>query len=57
VGHTGLNKTLHLISKHPTGLSDKCGQSETVHVIIICEGYEEERKVLREAVWRSEGKE
>ncbi len=58
MGHTGLNKTLHLISKHPTGLCEKCGQSETVeHVIINCKGYDEEREVLREEVWKNEGKE
>lgn len=58
VGHTGLNKTLHLISKHPTGLCEKCGQSETVeHVFINCNGYDEEREVLREELWKNEGKE
>ncbi len=30
LGHTGLNSTLHIIRKHPTGLCDWCGVKETV---------------------------
>ncbi len=28
MGHTGLNKTSHLIGKHPTGLCDHCQEEE-----------------------------
>ncbi len=43
-GHIGLNSTLHMIGKHPTGLCDWCGVRETVeHVLIQCNGYTEER--------------
>lgn len=56
MGHTGLNKTLYLISKHPTELCEWCGQDKTVQHAIIRK-YDEERKWLREEVWRVEGKE
>lgn len=47
IGHTGLNATLHMIGKHPTGLCDGCGERETVeHVIISCNKYTEERNML-----------
>ncbi len=47
LGHTGLNSTLHIIGKHPTGLCDWCGVKETVeHVIIQCKGYMVERSKL-----------
>ncbi len=42
IRHTGLNKTMQLMSKHPTGCCEWCGENETVeHVIIImyCEKY------------------
>lgn len=34
MGHTGLNKTLHLIGKHPTGLCDHCQEEESVEHIL-----------------------
>ncbi len=47
MGHTGLNSTLHIIGKHPTGLCDWCGVKETVeHEIIQCKGYMVERSKL-----------
>lgn len=47
LGHTGLNYTLYRIGKHPTGLCDECGVSETVeHVLIMCNKYTEQRKML-----------
>lgn len=49
LGHTGLNSTMHIIGKHPTGLCE-CGIRETVeHVLINCNTYaEERRKILEE---------
>ncbi len=43
-GHTRLNKTLHLIGKHPTGLCE-CGQEEesVEHVLCHCQKYITER--------------
>ncbi len=40
-----------------TGLWEWCGQSETVeNVIINSKNYDEERKMLREEIWRVEEK-
>ena len=30
IGHSALNRTLHLMGKHPTGLCDNCQEEETV---------------------------
>ena len=50
-GHTGLNGSLHLIGKHPTGLCDNCGEVENVeHVLVVCERYREGRRELLEAL-------
>ncbi len=47
LGHTGFNSNSHILGKHPTGLCDWCGGSETVeHVLIQCNGYTEERSKL-----------
>lgn len=49
MGHTGLNSTLHLIGKHPTGLCGCRVERETVeHVLCNCIKYEECRRKLRE---------
>jgi ribonuclease HI len=49
LGHTRLNSTLHLISKHPTGLCEVCEVSETIeHVLMKCRRYNVERKELKE---------
>ncbi|KAI2663026.1 Gag-Pol polyprotein [Labeo rohita] len=49
LGHTGLNSTLNIIGKHPTGLCDWCGIRETVeHVLIQCNRYTEDRRKLIE---------
>lgn len=49
LGHSGLNSTMHVIGKHPTGLCDWCGIRETVeHVLIKCNRYSEERAKLIE---------
>ncbi|KAI2644871.1 putative RNA-directed DNA polymerase from transposon BS [Labeo rohita] len=49
LGHTGLNATLNIIGKHPTGLCDWCGVRETVeHVLIQCNKYAEDRRKLIE---------
>ena len=51
IGHTGINKTLHIIGKHPTGRCIHCDQHESVqHVLLDCRGYEMERKKLRLAL-------
>ena len=48
IGHTGLNETLYRISKHADGRCYHCGETESVqHVLMECESYEEERKILR----------
>lgn len=47
VGHCNLNKTLHIIGKHPTGLCDFCQLPESVkHVLCICKKYEADRQVM-----------
>lgn len=44
IGHCKLNKTLHIIGKHPTGLCDECQEEETVnHIFISCKKYILER--------------
>ncbi len=49
IGHTGLNKTLHLIGKHTNGLCTQCNQPESVkHIIIECHTYENKRIILKE---------
>uniref|UniRef100_A0A3P9LEU6 Reverse transcriptase domain-containing protein n=1 Tax=Oryzias latipes TaxID=8090 RepID=A0A3P9LEU6_ORYLA len=56
MGHTGLNNTLHLIGKHPTGLCE-CGKGEesVEHVLCQCELYREERRQLESRVRMIEG--
>jgi hypothetical protein len=45
VGHSWLNKTLHVMGKHPAGRWDYCQEMETVeHVLIQCGQYERERE-------------
>ena len=47
IGHTGLNYTLKIIGKHPTGNCDYCSQLETVeHVLFHCKQYEDRRRNL-----------
>lgn len=49
MGHSGLNKTLHLIGKHPTGLCDHCQEEESVeHILCHCPKYITEREILKE---------
>lgn len=49
LGHTGLNSTMQIIGKHPTGLCEWCGIRETVeHVLIKCNKYSEERSKMIE---------
>lgn len=46
LGHTGLNITLHLINKHPTGLCDNCTEIESVeHVLLHCPKYNRQRLI------------
>ncbi|CAJ1057684.1 RNA-directed DNA polymerase from mobile element jockey [Xyrichtys novacula] len=48
LGHTGLNSTQKIISKHPTGKCQSCNVQETVeHVLMECREYEREREVLK----------
>ncbi|CAJ1048534.1 hypothetical protein ANANG_G00129960%2C partial [Xyrichtys novacula] len=48
LGHTGLNSTLKIIGKHPTGNCRSCNLQETVeHVLMECREYESERGVLK----------
>ncbi len=48
LGQTGLNSTLQVMGKHPSGLCE-CGSRETVeHVLIHCDKYSEERSRLIE---------
>ncbi len=48
IGHTGLNKTMHLIGKHTNGLCTHCNQPESVkHIIIECHAYENKRIILK----------
>ncbi|XP_013870655.1 uncharacterized protein LOC106522257 [Austrofundulus limnaeus] len=49
LGHTGLNKTLHLLGKHPTGNCECDKGMETVeHVVIHCEKYNNSREKLKQ---------
>ena len=47
IGHTGLNHTLSIIGKHPTGKCIHCSQPETVeHVLLRCRKSINQRNVL-----------
>lgn len=47
IGHSGLNKSLFKIGKHPTGACEFCGEPETTHhVLLECDRYDEERRRL-----------
>ncbi len=35
IGHYKLNKTLHVMGNHPTGLCDDCQEEETIKLIFI----------------------
>ena len=51
VGHTRLNKTLHLINNHPSGICEHCQIEESVeHVILNCPKYSQERETLKREV-------
>lgn len=51
IGHTGLNQSLKVIGKHPTGECEYCGQIETVtHILTTCKRYDKERQELRETM-------
>lgn len=51
IGHTGHNKTMKLLSKHPTAFCDWCGESEMVeHVTMYCERNKEDRLKLLEEI-------
>lgn len=46
LGHCGLAAYLKIVGKHPNGLC-QCGQMETVrHILLSCQGYARERKIL-----------
>ncbi len=48
LGHARLNKTLHLIGKHPSGLCESCQEEESVeHVLCHCQKYITEREIFR----------
>lgn len=48
LGHTRLNKTLHLTGKHPMSLCNYCQVEESVeHVLSQCQKYINERKIFR----------
>ena len=47
VGHSQLNKSLHVTGKHPTGRCDYCQETETVeNVLIQCGQYDRETERL-----------
>ncbi len=51
MGRTGLNKTLHLIGKHPTVLCDHCQEEESVeHILCHCQKYIAEREILKKGI-------
>ena len=51
VGHSQLNKTLHVIGKHPTGKCEYCQETETVeHVLIQYGHYWRERERMRSSM-------
>ncbi len=46
--HCKLNKTLHVMGKHPTGLCDECQEEETIkHIFISCKKYIQERQEFK----------
>ncbi len=48
IGHCKLNKTLHVMGKHPTGLCDECQEEETIkHILISCKKYIQERQEFK----------
>ncbi len=48
LGHTGLNKTMFLLKKHPSGLFDCGTEDESVeHVICHCVKYSAKSKIKR----------
>lgn len=51
IGHTGLNKSLHVIGKHDTGHCDSCDVLETVeHVLTKCSKYDRERQLVKRKI-------
>lgn len=50
LGHSGLNKTLHLIGKHGSGQCEVCQEEEETveHAIVQCMGYNAQRMVMKE---------
>ncbi len=53
MGYTGLNKTLHLIGKHPTGFCDHCQEEESVeHILCHCQKYIAEREILKKGIMK-----
>lgn len=56
MGHTGLNKTLHIIGKHHNGLCEHCQDEESVeHILSHFQKYLTEREILKEEI-RKKGK-
>ncbi len=48
IGHCKLNKSLHVMGKHPTGLCDECQEEETIkHIFISCKKYIQERQEFK----------
>ena len=51
MGHSQLNKTLHVIGKHPTGKCDYCQETETVEQVLLqCGQYQRESERLRSSM-------
>ncbi|XP_041928461.1 uncharacterized protein LOC121693224 [Alosa sapidissima] len=51
IGHTGLNNSLHVVNKHPTGKCEFCGMREDVdHVLLKCLRFSRQREKLKREV-------
>ena len=51
IGHTGLNSSLLVINKHPSGTCKCCGVRENVeHVMLRCGGFSRQREKLGQEI-------